>query len=322
MLRTFVAFVKLAQVILISNKLKTNKLFSELNQELSKFGFELSEAQRKRIFFYTAQSAITNHWFSQLRGFKPTASEAKNAIYLGAFTPIADDLMDGQNITFEALLAQKKTDTSDAVLFAYLYDKLQASFIGNPQFESYFVKAHEAQNESLKQLCKTKLTTDQLKLISYNKGGFYTLLYRMVLSNKPVPNEEEAIYTLGAIMQLLNDLFDMHKDYHNKSQTLVTSTADLAFVKSQLEELEHKFISLYRNLDYPKSHIRNSLSSIMAIVTRGHVALIYYQKLQGTKEKLPIENYERKDLIVDMEKPKNIWRNLIACKNALHKYRN
>jgi hypothetical protein len=55
----------------------------------------------------------------------------------------------------------------------------------------------------------------------------------------------------------------------------------------------------------------------MAIVTRGHVALAHYRKLQGEATTLDIAAYQRKPLIVDMEKLGNIWRNLKATKCAL-----
>ena len=310
MIRAFFSFVRLAKVILLTNKKKTNQLYIELNEVLKPYGYNLTDNQKKRIWFYTAQSAITNHWFSQLREFSPTAAEVKNALYLGAFNPIADDLMDENKITFEELKNIDIESSSNAILYQYLYNKLRPLQLNNKLFNAYFKKAHLAQNESLKQLDRKLLTNDELKEISCNKGGFYTMLYRTILENKPVAGEEEAIYTLGSILQLLNDLFDLHKDFHNSVQTLATNTADIHFMRSELENLEFTFKEQFLALEYPKSAIRKSYTSIMAIVTRGHVALDYYEKLQGDDSNLKIEEYERKPLIVDMEKPKNIWLNL------------
>lgn len=319
MIEALKAFFGLAWVILKVNSHNTQKLFKELNTVLLPLGFELSEAHKKRIAFYTAQSAITNHWFSLLRGKKPNATEVQNALYLGAFTPIADDLMDGQNITFETLLAQKNTTSADAVLFSYLYKKLALLLTQNALFQEYFQKAHLAQNESLKQLQKEPLSFKELRDISFNKGGFYTTLYRMVLQNNPVVGEEDAIYTLGAIMQLLNDLFDVHKDYHNGVQTLATNWRDISLLRKELLALEQKFITQYLALDYPEKAKRKSLASVLAIVTRGHVALDFYQNLQGNAAQLEIASYTRKQLIVDMEKAGNILRNVRATADHLNR---
>jgi len=319
MLTALNAFFGLAWAILVVNQKNTKKLFKTLNQHLAPFGFSLSAQHKKRIAFYTAQSAITNHWFSLLRGEKPTAKEVQNAVYLGAFTPIADDLMDGQNITFEELLERNNTESADAILFAFLYTELQPVLRENQLFKSYFKKAHLAQNHSLKQLQKAPISNEELKQISFDKGGFYTTLYRMVLKNKPLPGEEDAIYTLGAIMQLLNDLFDIHKDFHSGVKTLATNTRNIHFMRSELQDLEQKFISQYLALGYPEKTKRKSLASILAIVTRGHVALDYYQNLQGTAVQLDVALYERKTLIVDMEKPGNIWKNLLATAKMIQR---
>jgi hypothetical protein len=317
MLRVFWVFCQLGWEILYKNRRSTRRLYRELDALLKPYGFALNAEHHKRIFFYTAQSAITNHWFSLLRGKPPTPQERSHAIYLGAFTPIADDLMDSTGQTFEQLVRAKKNDTADAILFAYLLEKLQPLIHESPLFATYFKKAHEAQNRSLKQLGKEKLGIEELKQISFDKGGYYTTLYRMVLQNPPKKGEEAAIYTLGAILQVLNDLFDIYKDHHNGVQTLVTNTADIPFIAKELKALESTFMAQYQALDYPATAKRKSLTAIMAIVTRGHVAIEHYLKLQGKAKKLDAAKYDRKPLIVDMEKPGNIWRNLRMTKGAL-----
>ena len=316
MIRTFFVFCELAWVILHKNKQATNALFEELNSILRPHGLALTPEHKKRITFYTAQSAITNYWFSTLRGYKPNTAEVQHALYLGAFTPIADDLMDSTGQTFEALKQMQKTDTTDAILFDYLFSKLNPLLETNTLFAEYFKKAHEAQNRSLKQLQQEPLDLEELKTISFDKGGFYTTLYRMVLTNPPVPGEEKAIYLLGAILQILNDLFDIHKDYHNSVQTLATNTANIFYIKEILQELEADFKKVFFHLDYPTGQKQKSFIGIMAIVTRGHVALDYYGKLQGTIPQLNIGSYPRKTLIVDMEKLGNVWRNLRETKKA------
>jgi hypothetical protein len=317
MLRVFWVFCQLGWEILYKNRRSTRRLYRELDALLKPYGFALNAEHHKRIFFYTAQSAITNHWFSLLRGKPPTPQERSHAIYLGAFTPIADDLMDSTGQTFEQLVRAKKNDTADAILFAYLLEKLQPLIHESPLFATYFKKAHEAQNRSLKQLGKEKLGIEELKQISFDKGGYYTTLYRMVLQNPPKKGEEAAIYTLGAILQVLNDLFDIYKDLHNGVQTLATNTADINYIAEVLMNLENTFTTEFFALDYPAKNKHKAYTAIMAIVTRGHVALAHYRKLQGEATTLDIAAYQRKPLIVDMEKLGNIWRNLKATKCAL-----
>jgi hypothetical protein len=71
-------------------------------------------------------------------------------------------------------------------------------------------------------------------------------------------------------------------------------------------QFRHQFFGL----NYPQKNKKRAYRAIMAIVTRGHVALAHYKKLQGTAPQLNIGAYPRKALIVDMEKLGNIGRNL------------
>jgi hypothetical protein len=62
---------------------------------------------------------------------------------------------------------------------------------------------------------------------------------------------------LGAILQVLNDLFDIYKDHHNGVQTLVTNTADIPFIAKELKALESTFMAQYQALDYPATAKQN-----------------------------------------------------------------
>jgi hypothetical protein len=87
---------------------------------------------------------------------------------------------------------------------------------------------------------------------------------------------------------VLNDLFDIYKDHHNGVQTLVTNTADIPFIAKELKALESTFMAQYQALDYPATAKQKSLTAIMAIVTRGHVALVQYLKAARHNQKLDV----------------------------------
>jgi hypothetical protein len=316
MLAVFWSFCQLGWAVFV-NRRRTSKLLASLNRVGAEFGFALDEVTKKRIHFYTAQSAITNHWFCMLRGKKPTPHEIENALLLGAFTPIADDLMDESGQTFEQLENQESKATTAHILFRYLLERLKPLRDTNPAAR-YFTKAHHAQNQSLLQLQKEPLDLDILERITFDKGGYYTTLYRFVLNHPAQPGEEAAIYNLGAMLQLLNDLFDVHKDYHNGVQTLVTRTANIHAVAEKLKALEAQFRHQFCALNYPQKNKKRAYRAIMAIVARGHVALAHYKKLQGTAQQLNIGAYPRKALIVDMEKLGNIGRNVRATQRIVN----
>jgi hypothetical protein len=102
-------------------------------------------------------------------------------------------------------------------------------------------------------------------------------------------------------------------------QTLATNTRNIPFMQTELAALESTFLAQYVALNYPQKAKKKSLAAIFAIVTRGHVALQFYQNLQGKNAQLEIANRSRKTLIVDMEKPANVWKNLVATHRVLKK---
>ena len=305
------SFVRLGRVIFIDNRRRTHTLLRELQGVLDPYDLQLPADLQKRIFVYTAISAITNHWFSLLRGWPPTAAEERDALYLGAFSPLTDDLMDGTGQTFDELISRPGSETPIHILFHYVAAKLQPVRSQLPLFDHYYRQSQHAQNASLRQLDRQPLDLDTLIRITFDKGGYTTNLHRMVLQNPPVPGEEEAWYTLGSILQLLNDLFDVYKDHQQGVQTLVTRTADMHFVSRKLQELEDTFRRQFFALDYPPGGKAAAYRAMMAVVSRGRVALAQYRRLQGDEAHLDIGAFPRKPLIVDMERPRNVWQNIL-----------
>lgn len=311
MYSTFSSFSNLGLLLFFKNKRQTERLLDELEKVLVSKGFTLPDRIAKRIFFYTSQSTITNHWFSLLRGYKPLEAEKKNALYLGAFTPIADDLMDSSNMEFELLLENPPADSAEGVLFSYLWDKLKPLRESNPTYQEYFQKAQISQNESLKQLSEKKLSREELISIMENKGGYSTLLYRSLLLNDLVDNEESAIFKLGAILQFINDLFDLYKDSNNKVQTLVTNYPDFNQLEVEFNGMISELRELYKSIPYSKTAVKQSYRSIFTVISRGQVALNQFKSLQKKEQLLNVEDFTRKPLIVDMEKPKNIYQSIL-----------
>ncbi len=310
MIQTLVSFLTLGRELFIENKKNTNQLYTELEEVLAQKQFSLPASIKKRIFFYTSQSAITNYWFGILRGKRANAEEVKNGLYLGAFTPIADDLMDNSQKTFDQLLEEQNKNSAEAVLFTYLWQKLKPLRDSNQTFVKYFEKAQSAQDESIKQVGDLRLTDAELSQISFSKGGYSTLLYRSILENPLTEEEESAIYTLGSTLQLTNDIFDVYKDYQNGAQTVCTQVADFSKIRRLFDELTHRFHQQYFQIPAKRKNIAKSYRSIWTVLSRAVVALEQYQKLQGENAVLAIEKFDRKSLIVDMEKPVNIWKSI------------
>ena len=289
-------------VEVIISEFRYKKLLKELNLFLIKSNQTLSPKLAKRIRFYMIQSAITNLWFSTLRGYSINKNEALSGQYLGALTPVYDDLMDNYGLTHEQITNNKDLNTSqEKVLFDYLFTNL-LNFVSNQEtFIYYFKKLGNAQNHSLKQNSIITLSKYQIKQITYDKGGYATLLYRSILDHPLLDGEEEAIYHLGALLQITNDLFDSYKDAQSQTQTLATIGFNVDELTNEFIQLKDHTIHLFLQLGYDEKNIRGTIYQMVSVMSRGKVYLEHLKNIQkGSFFKA--SDFSRNELMVDMEK--------------------
>ena len=310
------AFIKTGYGLYFVNRFRYQRLLSELNAYLQPSGLLLDDQLKKRIWNYTLQSAATNTWFAELRGYKASKMEINAGIYLGAYTPVHDDLVDEHSLDHEAIVQlqeEKNTGNIHYALISFLYKKLKDNIPDIHRFNHYFQLCGEAQTASLQQLNPQSIELPALQKITFDKGGYATLLYRNILQNKLLKGEEDAIYNLGASLQLVNDMFDVYKDHQNHVQTLPSSLPDLNLIATIFKEKVQSTITSFSQLSYPTNQKENMLWLLKIMLSRGFVCLEQLQSLPGALNSFSPGNYTRQQLICDMEKPKNIGRSLAVA---------
>ena len=302
-------YLKTAYHVFVVNAFKTLKLIKELNQVLYIYNRQLDDYTTGRIHFYTKQSALTNLWFSTLRGYKPTAEEAKMALYIGALTPLADDLTDELNLSSAEILSKvaevNSASSDNIILLNYLYKKIKA--FKNSDLEIALNEAMNAQNKSIVQRNKAVLDEKSLAKLTKEKGGSATYLYRNILCNNPLTGEKDVIYSLGYVLQLTNDLFDIHKDFTQKQQTLFTNTLQFQLLLNDFRLSIENCTKAFLNLDLPLRNKQRFLASLSLLFARGLVGAEMLENLNNIKPTWQLAEMQRSELICDMEKPANIW---------------
>lgn len=306
-------YIKLGIEVFLINKLRTNKFIKELNKQSKIHHFSFDKDQISRIRYYTIQSSLTNSWFSSLTGYKIDNDEIQKGLYLGALTPMMDDLTDDFGLNYAEIvkrLNMQNDSASDSINFAgYLFKTVSEK--ADNTFLKYFAKAMKAQDDSLKQFQKNRLSFEELYKITFDKGGYFTLLYRSVLKKDIIKGEEEAIYLLGGILQLTNDMFDVYKDYENGQQTLFTNTHDIEKLRDLYLHLIDDMIVKFWELEYPFRQKKEALLKIFTVLSRGIVCMNQLLNCQRKTDNIfELEKYTRADLICDMEKVSNIIKSI------------
>ncbi len=275
-------------------------------------GFPLID--RKRIQLYALMGYLFGKNYSKILQYKPDAEMEQMFVFQGALTPIFDDFFDNQNLEFQEILDRVNEYSSFQpknhldYLFKIFISYIHEHHPNMPQVLNAAEDVFHAQILSMKQ--KEPISTEEIKEITRLKGGTSFIFLRSIIPYPISSEEKEIIMQLGFTLQLQNDLFDVYKDSREGIKTLVTTTNDLNEIKELFTDSIHKTVKVYIFHDLPVNLKRFYLSKILFIFSKAYVCFDQLMQLQNQYLCWDPLNYERKDLICDLEKPENIYKTL------------
>jgi hypothetical protein len=260
------------------------------------------------------QQLYINDSFAQLHGRHTNTSEQRSNRMYFVLSGLYDDLIDQKEATVDEidkmfLLPEtyRPRNFNERVLI-YAHLDLMNSVQHKPSYQQLLSDMHKVQMESLSQF-NPALEQDNLLSITFKKGGYSLLMCRHYL-DLPVWSSTDAIwYQLGVVIQLSNDIFDIYKDLQQGIQTF----ANRARSAEEVQLLYHQQVSLLRkqigSLPVgPMVKLRFSIA-LSLIPALGCVAVDNLVRLQRKYKRFPLlKELPRKELIVDMERPKNLFR--------------
>ena len=278
----------------------------------------IDETDLKKInqYYGLAIPAILGEALCLLRGTKMTSKERESLTYQGALTVLVDNFFDKPDIP-SASVQQFMEDptgiegkTVSEKLFLTLYKKA-AQYPRFDEMKKYLHKVYQAQIESKKQ-AKPGLSKDELYNIMMDKGGWSVLFYRTFLSHPIQPGEEEALYTMGGLMQFGNDIFDVYSDCKEGINTLMSTATRVKEVRQQFQSLMEKIFALSYKAGYGKKNVRKYLRYIdMCLCSRCFVCLDQLEKKEKeTNNIFTPHQYSREELVCDMDKASNKWKTI------------
>lgn len=247
---------------------------------------QLSPACRRRLRDYPLQFIVFfAHQMGELRGRELSKIERKRLIYFAAFGSIFDDLFDMRALSDPELKALYRNPCSfeplsyETKITKSLIEKLYDIYPKRDEYLLTFDIFFDAQIASRRQYKNRMISQNELKEISFRKGGYALLLSRLLLENPASNEEKEAVYTLGGWYQILDDILDIHKDILQEISTLANTTKSIESLEAILIEQELEAFRRIEYLDYPLDRKKNVIEQFKVIGTTGKIQLHYLQNI-------------------------------------------
>ncbi len=313
------AFKQLYQEIKIQRRYNDLFLLPYTRSLARRYNGQFSDEQLKKIKFYYGLfiPAVLCASYKRLYQESFSDEERKRAALFGILTPVGDDLFDIdkvdeteiRNITYAPA-------TSSVTSFAALVAKeIQTFLLQDVPYKDDYLEAakhvFEIQIETKKQTLFT-ISDEELERITFAKGGYSVIIYHSILNNKATTAMMSALFNIGGLMQLTNDVFDMRKDLRDGIVTIPNRCTDFGALKKYfLQKVKFTNNSIY-TLPFPKKN-KEEFSIIMNfIISRGLVALDQMISVENKRGRpLDFKQLTRKELICDMQKPFNVLRWLL-----------
>ena len=310
------AFRNVYKEIGLQKRFNATFLLPYLNALEKKYGGTFAPEQRQKIVNYYGLFITSFLCSSYKRLYKQTLTEEerKRATLFGILTPVGDDLFDIDKLDIESIKAITfQPENYTATTFSsYVAKEIQTYLLHHvPHVKEYLQASADVLNiqaETIKQTNKD-ISLHDLQRITYTKGAVSVVIYHQCLNEPASEQMLDALFYIGSLYQMGNDLFDLYKDVRDGIYTLVNTCKDFKAFKRQFLERVRVQNQKIHLLPYDKERKEAFCIVMNTINARSMVAINQFIR---TQEKLgaPVDWWKmsRKDMIVDMEKPANFLK--------------
>lgn len=286
-------------------------------QKMADGSLDNNDLKKITGYYGLAVPAILGEAFCALRGKSMSDKERLASTCQGAMTGLGDDFFDKHRLSEHGVkdFIEKPElftgNTASEKLFLDFYKTALANAPQPTQMQEQIYKVFYAQLLS-KQQDKPGLSYEVVKDITLLKGAESLLYYRTAFKHLLKNGEQKMLYSLGGLMQLSNDIFDVHKDYQSGVSTLVTTANGIKELRFHYSALLKIGVDAAYKSGYPKKKISRFLSLLnIGIFSRCYVCLDQLQRIEKKSGNVfDLNAYSRKDLICDMDTVGNKLKSL------------
>ena len=252
--------------------------------------------------------------YKRLSGKSLSEEERKRATLFGILTPVGDDLFDIDHLAIDQIREITLSPESyEAGSFsAKVAREIQLYELTSVPFPQQYLEASknvlEIQIETLRQKQKN-ISAEELEQITCAKGAYSVIIYHQCLDETADSVMLECLYLIGSLYQLGNDIFDLYKDVKDNIYNLINTCDDFGKLRTYFLEKVRMQNRRIMDLSFPEKNKKEFCIIMNVINARSMVGLDQFVRLQKiTGHKINWWERQRKEMIIDMEKPRNILR--------------
>ena len=326
LLFTFELYMNFFRYINIARKvyseIKVQKQFNKtflipyLDELENKYNGRFEAEQRGKILKYYGLfiTSFLCSSYKRLYGQSLSKEERKRATLFGILTPVGDDLFDIDKLDNDSICQITfHPETFTATTFSsHVAKEIQTYLLKTvPHKEEYIKASKDVLDIQVETIAQTKpgISKEEMQRITYTKGAVSVIIYHQCLDEAASMQMLEVLFLIGSLYQLGNDIFDLYKDVRDNIYTLINTCDDYVhFKKEFMERIQLQNKKIYA-LPYAKKDKEDFCIVMNTINARSLVAIDQFIETQKQqKGKVDWWKLERKDMIVDMEKPGNILK--------------
>lgn len=250
--------------------------------------------------------------FLQLLGRNCTPTEQAHIVHYFTCSSLFDDFVDEKQLTWQQLFAISYAPetyvTSSFEERTFLYAHRYLLNIVRHK-EAYLADTNilfEAQKNSQLQI-HGQLPEPLLTKTTLNKGGYSLRICNYYFTDAAMAEQLPVWEKLGNIIQVINDLFDVWKDLQNHTSTPANNAENIHELRAWYKQLVQNLWQEVKALQVPENRRTAFKISMAGICAFGFIALDQFAGLANENGGLHWKKYTRKQLIIDMEKWKNLY---------------
>lgn len=296
-------------------KKESGRAFEIIKILEQRFNGFFDDATRKKIAKgHSVYNPLIVDSFCRLHDRVTEVDERERMIYYFTCSSLLDNFFDRSELTDEEIericfrTSEFNPRNFDERVAIHCHSSLQDFVKDKNTYARVLRDEVTAQRASLQQF-QENIPDEVIEDIMKAKGGNAVLLCSFYLNQQAGKAEAKCWYQIGVITQLSNDLYDIYKDMNDGISTLATRCKDAWAMEKYVDEHIAHLKRLINQLPADKQKKQRFAIQMIGLSVLAVIAVDQLKRLQGKSPRLPDFNtLKREQLIIDMEKPANMFR--------------